>query len=178
MLEAVDFKDGKIGVYDSDDASLEYLTIKDIKVALDLGLQMMGVTLEANLNPIYTLQGLTVNLNYKNLPQLKDKYAINVIGRFKFVLLDRGNYTGVKYDKEIKNPTVMVYDLGVNFPKMKFPSGQYVSSYYAVTLLYHNDSSGLMFDTDVDAWKINAMEVRYLKEWLRYVLFDKWGYDR
>ena len=85
MLEAVDFKDGKIGVYDNEDGSLEYASIESIKKALNSGISIMGVVLDENINPIYTLDGLVVNLFYKNLPQLSNRYSVNVVDRFKIV---------------------------------------------------------------------------------------------
>lgn len=178
MLEAVDFKDGKIGVYDTDDSSIEYASTTDIKKALDAGISVMGVTVEEDLNPMYTLDGLTVNLYYQNIPQLSERYAINVLDRFKFVLFNTGNRVGIKFKGVVKKPTVFVYDLGSNFPKYKYPCGQFICSYYAETLLGHDRNSGLIFDMDVSDWKIGAKDMQQLNVWIKHILYDKWGYKK
>jgi hypothetical protein len=63
----------------------------------------------------------------------------------------------------------MVFDLGASsLSKMQYPSGQYVCSYYVETLLQHQKGMGLMFDTSVDDWKINARDMDELREYLEY----------
>ena len=178
MLEAVDFKDGKIGILDTEDGSIEYASTTDIKKVLDLGIKVVGITIEADLNPIYTLDRLTVNLYYQNIPQLSDRYSINVLDRFKFVLLNKGNRVGVKFKGVVEKPTVFVYDLGSNFPKYKFPCGQFICSYYAETLLGHNKNSGLIFDADVPDWRISAKDMQQLNIWIKHILYERWGYNQ
>ena len=63
---AVDYKDNKLGVLDISDKVVEYYTISEIKSFIKDGIVINGVVLDEKTNPIYTLDGLRVNLAYRN----------------------------------------------------------------------------------------------------------------
>lgn len=160
MFYAVDFKDGKIGVWDDMDDTVEYWTPSALKnVIKKLGLEIYGVTIEENVNPIYTLDGLTVNLFYRHSTR---------VDRFRVVLLNTGEYWGRTFSSRVDKPTVAFFDTSTSFSKQKYPSGQYVASYYAETILGHK--GGLILDTDVPDWKVNGDDIREIQIWLKYQL--------
>lgn len=159
MFYAVDYKEGKIGVLDTDDNSVEYFGVDTIKyITKHYKAEIYGVTLAENINPKFTIRGLEINLYYRN--------AIN-LGRFKAVLLNKGDLWGCTFSKVISKPTVAIFDMESSLPKNKYPSGQYICSYYADTLLEHNDNFGLQFDTSVDSWKISSKDMQDLKMFLK-----------
>ena len=166
MLAAVDYRNNMLGIYDTEDSVIEWYTPLQIKqIIKKTNLEIMGVSLDEKCNPIYTLDGLIVNLAYK--------YTHNstIIGRFMFIILEEGEKWGRTFSSVIKRTTVAVFDLGSsNFPKMVYPCGQYITSYYAETLLSHKDGYGLQFDTSVDSWKISARDMQELKGFLRHQL--------
>lgn len=166
MYAATDFKDGKLGIYDSSDGVTEWYTPKQVKSMIkSYGLEIYGVTLDEKCNPMFTLDGLRVNLMYRY------SHKTTVIGRFMFVILTSSDFWGSSFSEEIKKPTVAIFDLGAsNHPKSEYPSGQYITSYYAETLLKHEDGYGLQFDTSVDLWKISARDMKELKMFLEYQL--------
>lgn len=131
MYKVIDYKDNKLGILDTDDEKIEYFDPKGIKAVLKAypDLTVYGITLAEDVNPIYTLDGLEVNL----------WYPINTrVGRWCVCLLKPGDYYGRSLSSKVEKPTVHFYDTGSeNFPKAEYPVGQFVSSYYASTLLSH-----------------------------------------
>lgn len=166
MYAATDFKNGKLGIYDTSDGVTEWYTPGQVKSMIkNYNLEIIGVILDERCNPIYTLDGLKVNLMYKY------SHKNTVIDRFMFVILTPEDKWGMTFSSDIIRPTVAVFDLASdNFPKSQYPSGQYIASYDVDTLLSHKDGYGIQFDTSVDAWKISARGVSELKEFLKYQL--------
>lgn len=173
MLMAIDVEGRKVGIFDLDDYSLEYIDIKELKKALKSGVEIMGAKLEEDINPIYTWEGVTLNLAYRDIPM---KVATNNIENFKLVMLNRGRTTGIKYDKGVTSPLVRIYDLAVDFPKMKYPCGQFICDYYAYTLLEHDCNYGLSFNTEVERWQVSSKHMRMINQWIKYTA-KKWGYN-
>lgn len=160
MLVAVDYKNGGVlGVYDSEDRTTEYISLKQVKQLIKSGVEIYGVKLKEKTNPIYTLDGLQINLLYQHSTR---------IDRFRIALLPAGSLWGMTFSRVIDKPTVAFFDTSVDFPLSEYPSGQYISSYYAETLLQCN--GGLMLDADVPEWKLDARDMWELKEWLGYQL--------
>lgn len=166
MYAVTDFNEGKLAIYDTDDGVTEWYTPKQVKSMIkEYGLEIMGVTVDEKCNPIFTLDGLEVNLMYKY------SHKTTVIDRFLFVILTQRDKWGKTFSFDINKPTVAVFDLGAkNFSKQKYPSGQYVASYHIDSILRHEDGCGIQFDTSVDSWKISARDVKDLKEFLKYQL--------
>lgn len=157
MLAAVDFKDGKLGIFDSDDKTTEYITPNNLRNVLkSTSIEIQGVVLNESCNPMYTLSGLDVNLLYQN------SFAID---HFNVVILKEGDYWGKTFSKRINKPTIAFFDNATSFSKMKYPMGQYITSYYAESLLDHN--GGLLLDTSVDAWKVDAPSMRVIQSWIK-----------
>ena len=165
MFEVVDYKNGKLGIIDSDDLKIEWYVPSDVKKILkDFKgkLEIFGCVLAENINPLYTLDGLSINFN------MRYTHRFTIIGRFLFVILEPGDVLNVK-TPPVKKLTVAIFDLGAsNHPKHIYPSGQYICSYYASDLVKHKDGYGLVFQADVKDWCIDARDVRELKEFIKY----------
>lgn len=166
MYAAADFKNGKLGIYDTKDGVTEWYTPRQVKsIIKDYGLEIYGVVLDETCNPMFTLDGLKINLMYNY------SHKTTVIGRFMFVILTTADFWGSTFSTEIKKTTVAIFDKGASNHSIKeYPCGQYVTSYYADSLLKHEDGYGLQFDTSVDDWKISARDMKELKKFLKYQL--------
>ena len=160
MFAAVDFKNGQIGILDDRDGVVEYYKPSILKELMKkTGISIYGVEVDENINPIYTLDGLVVNLLYRRSTR---------IGKFRAVLLEKGELWGITFSSVIKESTVAFFDTSTSLSKHKYPSGQYITSYYAETLLSHH--SALVLDTGVESWRLTLREMRELRVWLEYQL--------
>ena len=90
---------------------------------------------------------------------------------FRAVLLEKGELWGKTFSSVIKESTVAFFDTSTSLSKHKYPSGQYIASYYAETLLSHH--SALVLDTEVESWRLTPREMRELRVWLEYQLKQK-----
>lgn len=160
MFYAVDFKNGKIGIWDNSDNTVEYYSLVELKKAIkQLGVDVYGVELDEDVNPIYTLNGLTINLLYRRSTR---------IGNFRIALLREGERWGRTFSSIIKEPTIAFFDTSTSLPLHRYPSGQYITSYYARGIIELNN--GLILDTDVDSWKLSKRDIDELKKWVIYQL--------
>lgn len=162
---AVDYRDGKLGILDKTDNVEEYYNPERIKIFIKDGIVIDGVTLDEKLNPMYTINGLTVNLAYKNH---------NKFGKWVVALLRKGDKYGNTLSSSIKRDTVFFYDSSVNWSKQKYPFGQFVTSYDLKTIIMHNGS--LVLDASVESWCVNAKDMRDIVLWLAKLL-NKEGYS-
>ena len=161
MLYAVEYKNGIVGVLDTDDNSTEYCSLKQLRhYVVDLGLSIEGVTVEDNVNPIYTLEGMTINLFYHKRSMF--------LGRYTLAILLPGEYWGRTFSTEIKKPTVAFFDMKSGFDKHKYPNGQYIASYNADTLLGHK--GGLILGTSVEDWRVSPSEMKNLQQFISATL--------
>lgn len=160
MFYAVDFKDGKVGIWDNSDDTVEYYDIATLKQAIKyLGVDVYGVELDKDVNPIYTIGCLTINLLYRRSTR---------IGKFRIALLREGERWGCTFENVVKAPIVAFFDTSTSLSLHRYPSGQYVTSYYAESILELNN--GLILDTDVDSWRLSKRDVDELKKWITYQL--------
>ena len=156
MLAVTEYKNNKLGVWDSDDNTLEYYNPESIRhIVEDLGININGVILEPNINPMYTICGLTVNLLYRR--------SI-CIGKFRAALLQAGERWGSTFSSEIVKPTLAIFDMSTSLSRVKYPSGQYICSYYVDTFLNHEGS--LKLDASVSSWYLSKKEVSSIKDWV------------
>ena len=153
---AIDFKDGKLGILDTNDKVVEYYSPEQIKSIIKGGIVINGVVLNEETNPMYTIDGLKVNLAYKNHKKF---------GKWIVVLLKKGDKFGNTLSSCIDKETVLFYDSSVDWSKQEYPYGQYVTSYYLETLLGHNGR--LCLDTSVSAWYVSAEDMNCIKNWLK-----------
>lgn len=154
---AVDYRDGKLGVLDTSDKVTEYFTTAEIKKYLKDGIVINGVIFEPETNPMYTLDGLTVNLAYKRHKK---------VGKWIVVLLKEGDKWGTSLGSTIKEDALYFYDSSVNWSKNKYPFGQFVSSYNLKTILEHDYNYGLSLDASVESWKVSKEELSKIVDWL------------
>ena len=154
---AVDYKDGKLGVLDTNDKVTEYFTVSEIKKYLKDGIIINGVIFEPEVNPMFTLDGLTVNLAYKKHKK---------VGKWIVALLKKGDKCGTSLGSTVKEDTLHFYDSSVKWSKNKYPFGQFVSSYYLKTILEHNCNYGLNLDSSVESWKVSKEEFSEIVDWL------------
>lgn len=66
-------------------------------------------------------------------------------------------------------PTVKFYDCRYEHTDL----GQFVSSYYAMTLLCRDDGLGLSLDGGIPEWSISGPAMDRVKVWLKDVLMRK-----
>lgn len=151
---AISFRDGKIGVLDTRDNVTEYYAPNDLIAFLNKGLVINGVTLATKLNPIFTLNGLTVNLAYPIHKQF---------GNWVVALLRKGDRYGSTLSSVVKEDTLFFYYVSDKFSKPKYPLGQFVSSYYLKTILSH--TGGLILQMDEPLWRIDEDTMNRIKEW-------------
>jgi hypothetical protein len=126
---------------------------------LSYNIKIYGIKYKPNINPMYTVDGLQINLYYQNSTR---------VGNFRVALLKEGERWGRTFKSVIKEPTVAFFDTSVTtFPLDEYPSGQYVASYTAKILLKHDDDYGLLLDADVPEWSLTASDMYDIKQWLR-----------
>lgn len=154
---AVDYRDGKLGVLDTSDKVTEYFTTAEIKKYLKDGIVINGVIFEPENKPMYTLDGLNVNLAYKRHKK---------VGKWIVVLLKEGDKWGASLGYTVKEDTLYFYDSSVKWSKNKYPFGQFVSSYNLKTILEHDYNYGLSLDASVDSWKVSKEELSEIVDWL------------
>lgn len=152
---AIDFKDRKLGVLDKFDKVVEYYTLDQIKSFIKDGIIINGVTLDEKTNPIYTLNGLKVNLAYRKHKKF---------GKWIVAVLKSGDKYGSTLSSCVKEDTVMFYDSSVSWSKQEYPFGQFISSYYLQTLLEH--TGGLSLDASIPSWCVDAKTFKEIREWL------------
>lgn len=157
MFYAVEYKSKLIGVLDTDDNSIEYYDPDAIKEFIKLGIEIYGITLAEDSNPMFTVNGLVINLYYLRSTQ---------VGQFKVALLVPDDRWGKTFRTIVNAPTLAFFDTSTSLSKKEYPSGQYISSYYLETLLSHN--SGLILNAEVPDWKISASDINSIKEWASY----------
>lgn len=163
---------GQLAILDTDDGVTEWYYTSQVKEFIKkYKLEIMGAIVDERCNPKFSFNGLKVNLAYKF------SHRTTMIDRFMFViLLPERDRWGMTFLYPIEKPTVAVFDLGAeNFPKMQYPCGQYITSYYIETLLQHQDWYGLVFDAEVPVWQIDSRGMRELKEFLKYQM-EQMGY--
>lgn len=155
MFYAIDFKNEKLGILDTTDKVVEYFTPSEIKQYLKAGVVINGVVLDEKTNPLYTLEGLSVNLAYRT----RKKF-----GKWIVVILKEGDRYGSSLSSTIKTDTVFFYDSSVGWDIVKYPYGQFVASYRLETLVKHD--GGLCLDTSVPSWCISGEQWKSIKTWL------------
>lgn len=88
--------------------------------------------------------------------------------RFRVVFLAKGTHNPNFPECKIDRDTVEFYDRNYDFT----PDGQFVSRYYAETLLEDSEASkgkGLVLDTGTPAWTVGAREMDMIRAWLAEV---------
>ena len=156
MYYAVDFKEGKLGILNTSSKTVEFFTPEKIKEILKSGIIINGITLAEELNPIYTISGLKVNLAYRNHKKF---------GKWIVCVLKAGDKYGRSLSSTVNQDTVFFYDTSVDWNVQEYPYGQFVASYYLETILEHK--GGLCFDAGVPSWGINGAMIESVKTWLR-----------
>ena len=94
-----------------------------------------------------------------------------IFGHFNVRILRKGEKYGLEdclIHKERK-PLVEFYDYRHRNDK-EWKRGQFVSRYYAATILEHDPNFGLLLDNGVPAWTVSAESMRDILEWLRQEL--------
>ena len=159
MFYLVSFNGDKFSVLDDTTGDIEKVSIDKLKSALKLGIEIYGAVLDENINPIYTINGISVNLAYRTCTR---------VNKYRVALLRKGDRYGSKLSCIVKEPTVFFYDTSVDWDLRKYPCGQFITSYSAKTLLKHK--GGLMLDTSVPEWTVEPYEIEDIKRWLSYQL--------
>lgn len=155
---AVDFKDEKLGILDITDKTVEYYSTDQIKTIVKGGIVINGVILDEKTNPIFTLDGLKVNLAYRK----RKKF-----GKWVVAVLKSGDKFGSTLSSTINEDTVFFYDSSVNWNQQEYPYGQFVSSYHLSIIRNHRGS--LSLDTSIPAWTINADTMNAITTWLNKI---------
>lgn len=156
-FSAIDCKGDKIGVLDETDKVVEYYTPSELKSFIKDGVVINGVTLAEDINPIYTLDGLSFDLAYKNH---------NSFGKWTVAVLKSGDRYGITLASTVKTDTVRFYsNTPKGFSKPSHPLGQFVSSYHLVDILNHRGM--LKLQADVPAWTVDAKTMSEISKWLR-----------
>lgn len=156
MFYAVDFKNDELGVLDSSDNVVEYYSLDDIKKIVKSGISICGVKLAEDINPIYTLNGLSINLAYRRHKKF---------GKWIVVVLREGDRFGCTLKECIHKDTVAFYDTSSNFAKQEYPLGQYVCSYYLDTISHH--VGVLKLNLEVPAWTVDSNTMKSITTWLK-----------
>ena len=157
---AVDYKDNKLGILDKEDGVVDYYSPTEIKeIIKKYNITINGVkVLEENYNPLLCLDGLQVNLAYRNFKKF---------GKWIVVLLRNGDRFGLSLSSRVTGDTVLFYDTSVNWSKQEYPYGQYVSSYYLDSILEHEGK--LKLQADIPSWAVSKEHMLKIKDWLKEV---------
>ena len=163
MFYAVGFKNGKIGVLDTDDNTIDWFVPRRLRDIVVSGFEIGGCTLSPGTNPIYTICGMEINLYYtgKNVMRVGN-------GKFRVVLLKKGERWGRTFSTVVNKPTVFFFD--TDYADLKNPSGSFIASYYAETLLKHNLDFPLVLNKEVSDWKISSEDMQNIIFWLKSLL--------
>lgn len=157
MFFAVGYKNNKIAIFDDEDKTIEWWDTDTIKVILsNSDIKINGVILDEKINPIYTVNGLVINLYYLD--------SIN-IDRFRVSFLGKGALVGSDFGYTINQDSVAIFDR-TSFPFDKYPNGQKIATYHVDTIMNHNAEYGLSLDFDVKAWKLTPTQVKTIQNWL------------
>lgn len=160
MFVAVDYRNGKLGIRDTDDGALDYYTPKEIRhFLMDLNIQISGVVVDDRKNPIYTVYGLSINLYRENCLNL---------GNFVCAFLYPSDPTVITRNEVAKNATVIIYS--VKNRSFEEPMGMQISSYYAEDLVYHTGI--LRMDMGVPEWTLMPDQMSMVRTWLQVMLND------
>lgn len=157
MFYAVNYRDGKVAIYDDEDQSIEWWSTKDLKELLFYNeVKIMGLTLAEKLNPIYTVDGLVINPYYLD--------SVNV-GRFRVSFLKKGVLTGRTFQYPVKQDSISFYDRE-SFTFEEYPNGQLIATYHLDSIVNHNAEYGLVLDASVRSWRLNPSELKAVQDWL------------
>jgi hypothetical protein len=157
MFYAVNYKAGKVAIYDDEDNSIEWWGTKDLKELLFYNkVKISGLILAEKVNPIYTVDGLVINPYYLD--------SVNV-GRFRVSFLKKGVLVGRNFEYEMKQDSLSFYDR-TSFNPDEYPNGQLIATYHLDTILNHDSSYGLVLDASVSSWKLTPEEVKAVHTWL------------
>lgn len=154
---AVDYKDNKLGILDTSDNVVEYYSTDNIINFIKDGITIYGVLYTPEINSMYTINGLTVNLAYRRHKK---------VGKWIVVLLKQGDKWGTTLECSVKEDTLYFYDSSVKWDKHKYPFGQFVASYYLNTILQGNNSSSLCLDASIKSWFVTKEEMEEIIAWL------------
>ena len=159
MFRVVGYDGTYLKVQDTSDATVEnYTPVQLRQIILSSGITINGVALaEANENPIYNIGGLHVTLTYQH---------VKTFGRWIVVLANPGDRFGLQLAKIFDKPTVLFYD-SYNLKSNYRIYGQFVSSYYAETILQTTDTYGLSLDTSVPEWTVDAVTLHSIRDWVK-----------
>lgn len=156
MLAATRYKNGRICVWDSDDGSEGWYSPEKLaNIIQKTGIVIDGVCYDKDSNPMFTIAGLQVNLYYRQ--------SI-LLDKFRVAFLPKGDRWGSTFSSEVKEHSVAVFDSDTTLDPHVYPSGQYIATYYARTML--QTTSGLVLEASVPSWRLTAEEVEQVKAWL------------
>lgn len=163
MLKAQDYRENRqqFKLYDTTAKKTVYMSVEEVKQYLKSGKRIRGVLLAEDANPIYTVHGLEVNLEY---PVRKK------VGKWNVVVLYAGDPYGRSLTSYANDVMIQFYDSSVAWNKGKYPLGQFVSSYYAKTIL--DCHAGLRLDGSISAWTVSAKEMQEIIAWLKEDILD------
>lgn len=136
MYKLVGYDGSSFEILDTSDAVSEFIPVHQIRVAVEKGLKIEGIELNLELNPIYTIDGLEVEIQYP---------CSYVFGSYKISVLRKGERYGRTLSSFTDKLTVFIYQYSERYRKWLF-----VTSYYYSDFINHRNK--LVFDGSQPSW--------------------------
>ena len=151
MYMLVDYKKGEFGIKDTEDGKIEYFSPVYVRENfIKRGVSILGIKYTPDINPMYTVAGMTVNIVYRHVEY----------GKWTVAVLNTGEYIGSSLSTCVSKPTVIVYNNQYNFT----PLGQQWGSYYLDTFMAHKGKLVLDYGSGME---IDELSIRRLQQKIR-----------
>lgn len=136
----------------SDNVSEQY-TAQELKRILKQGILIKYAFISEHINPRFTFDGISVFIYPK---------YIGSVGRFLFIVKEKGDRLGITLKNTCKKPTINIYDTSENSKTPTSPFGILISSYYVDTYMKHSGNLHLNYD-DKD-WVLTSEQLNVIKQ--------------
>lgn len=157
MYIVTDYKKGELGILDTSDNKVEYFNPKYVKeYFIKRGVVISGITLAEDVNPMFTVDGLEINISYPHV-----KY-----GKWTIAVLKDGTHYGRSLSSVISGKSVAhIYDNSK--ASISNPLGFLWASYYLEDIL--NAKGNLILDMGnnimIDADSLSALQKKLIGRW-------------